>query len=167
MTKAILQLVGSSQDTQDDYRARIPELQATAAQFINDFPSRPTSLLPRPGDGDVVFVTGTTGGYGCNILAQLSRDPSVKKIYAFNRPYDDIVPRQLFAMQKQGLLEDCMRAAKFEMVEGDLSHPQFGLNPEAYEKVSFVSSLSSTLHLGNSCRFPLAANFGNTRHPQW
>lgn len=138
MTKATLQLVGSSQGVQGDYRARVPELQATVAKFINDFPSRPTFLLPRPGDGDVVFVTGTTGGYGCNILAQLSRDSTVKKIYAFNRSYDDIVPRQLFAMQKQGLLEDCMRAAKFEMVEGDLSHPHFGLNPEVYEKVNFV-----------------------------
>lgn len=141
---------------------RIGELQATVAKFTTEFQLRPASLHPRPDDGDVVFVTGTTGGFGCNILAQLSHDPSVKKIYAFNRPSDDIVPRQLYAMQKQGLLEECIRGSKFEMVEGDLSRPFFGLDPAVYEKVSNDNQLVTT----HRSKFPLATLFRVAHHSQ-
>lgn len=136
MTRLIMKTVHPEDLNNHAETTRIGELQATVAKFTTEFQARPGSLHPRPEDGDVVFVTGTTGGFGCNILAQLSHDPSVKKIYAFNRPSDDIIPRQLYAMQKQGLLEECIRASKFEMVEGDLSRPSFGLDPVVYEKVS-------------------------------
>ena len=136
MTRLVVKTAHPEESDKHAETTRIGALEATVTKFTTEFQARPASLLPRPDDGDVIFVTGTTGGFGCNILAQLSHDPSVKKIYAFNRPSDDIIPRQLYAMQKQGLLEECTRASKFEMVEGDLSRPSFGLDPVVYEKVS-------------------------------
>lgn len=154
MTRLLLQTIYPSVDGLTEM-TRVVELQATVARLTSDFSVRPISLRHRPRDGDVVFVTGTTGGYGCNILAQLSHDPSVKKVYAFNRPSDDIIPRQLYAMQKQGLLEDCLRSSKFEMVEGDLSRSGFGLDPEMYEKVRCLRPLKYICELipssGCSC----------------
>ncbi|THH29826.1 hypothetical protein EUX98_g4377 [Antrodiella citrinella] len=143
MKRLLLNTVHPSLDTLTEV-THIAEIEATVAKYTTEFPARPESLHPRPGDGDVVFVTGTTGGYGCNILAQLSHDSRVKKVYAFNRPSDDILPRQLFAMQRQGLLEDCLRASKFEMVEGDLSKPNFGLDPAVYEKLR--TSVTHVIH---------------------
>ncbi|KAH8101719.1 acetyl-CoA synthetase-like protein, partial [Cristinia sonorae] len=145
MTNLLLQFIHPSTETPNE-DARITELLKTVAKFTTDFPSRPDTarLRHRTDDGDTVFVTGTTGGFGCNILAQLTHDPTVKKIYAFNRPSEDIIQRQLYAMQKQGLLEECMRASKFEMIEGDLARPYFGLDPEVYEKLR--TSVTHIIH---------------------
>lgn len=134
MTRLLVQTFDSSTDNLKDV-ARVSALQAAVSKYTYEFPLRPKSLVKRPNTGDVVLVTGTTGGFGCNILAQLSHDPTVTKVYALNRPSDDTVQRQVHAMQKQGLLEDCLRAPKFEMVEGDLSKHHLGLEEAVYEKV--------------------------------
>ncbi|TCD63425.1 putative NRPS-like protein biosynthetic cluster [Steccherinum ochraceum] len=154
MSKTMLQIVNQAADKPSD-AARTSELQEMVAKFTFAFPQRPANLVRRPDDGDVVFVTGTTGGFGCNILAQLSHDPSVKKIYAVNRPSKDPVLRQVNAMEKQGLLEDCLRNAKFELVEGDLSLPNFGLDVVTYHQ-SFERSLQGVRNL---VEFSLASSF--------
>lgn len=145
MAKNMLMLIQSSENAQTD-DGRVSELQAMVAKYASNFSSRPSLLRPRPDYGDVVFVTGTTGGFGCNILAQLSRDDAVRKVYAFNRPSQGTILRQMQVIQKQGLLEDCLRKPKFELIEGDLTQPYFGLEPDVYE--TLLNSVTHIIHNG-------------------
>ena len=117
--------------------SRVKKLLSTIEKHTASFSSRPKDLIDRHEDGDVILLTGTTGGLGCNILAHLSLDPSVKKVYALNRSSGSgsLIKRQVDAMDKQGLLEECLRSPKFNLLEGDLSRPAFGLNPEVFETV--------------------------------
>ena len=108
------------------------------AGFTASFPKRPHPLRLRREGGDVILLTGTTGGFGCNILSQLSLDPSVAKIYALNRasPREGLASRQMKALAQRGILEECQKFSKFQLVEADLSKPNLGLTPELYTEVS-------------------------------
>lgn len=151
MTQLLLTMIDTVEQLNTDptVNARVSELQKAVARHTSNFPSRPPLLRSRSNGGDVVLVTGTTGGFGCHILAQLSQDPTVRKVYAFNRPSEDMVARQLYAMQKQGLLEECLRHPKFELLEGDLRRPDFGLDPATYDRVRIFlnNDLYHSLHI--------------------
>ena len=113
------------------------DVQKLIDKYTSSFPLRPQELKTRNTSGDIILLTGTTGGLGCNILAHLSMDPSVKKIFAFNRPSHTPILRQIHTMERQGLLDECMRSPKFQLIEGDLSKPALGLNPETFNEVIF------------------------------
>ncbi|SJL02272.1 uncharacterized protein ARMOST_05598 [Armillaria ostoyae] len=67
----------------------------------------------------VVLVTGTTGGLGCHILANLVLDETVKHIYAVNRPGTvPVTKRQQQTFADHGLEVDM---EKVTMLEADLS----------------------------------------------
>ena len=125
------------------------ELTIFVDKYTSNFPSRPQTLKPRNSDGDVVLLTGTTGGFGCNILAHLSLDPSVKKVYAFNRQSGIPIMRQIQTMERQGLLEECMRCPKFRLVEGDLGQPKFGLSSELFAEVDLVPNMLHVCSIDN------------------
>ncbi len=111
------------------------ELLSLVAKYTSKFPSRSQDLRSRDSGRDVVLLTGTTGGVGCNVLAHLSVDPSVKKVYAFNRRSGSPLSRQYQTMERQGLLEECLRNPKFHLVEGDLAQPSLGLKHDLYNEV--------------------------------
>ena len=113
-------------------------LLSALTKYTTDYPERPYPLQLRKDEGEVILVTGTTGGFGCNILAQLSLDPRVKRIYALNRssPKGGLVDRQLKALKQRGVLDECLRSSKFELIEADLGKPLLGLSPGVYEEVS-------------------------------
>ncbi|CAL1709823.1 unnamed protein product [Somion occarium] len=128
----------------DSTVARTRELQDAVRRFTQSFPARPTNLRERSETGDVILLTGTTGGLGCNMLAHLTNDPTVRKIYAFNRSSENAVARQVNAFIKQGVLVDCLRCPKFSLVEGDLSRPLFGLDAALYEEMR--DSITHIIH---------------------
>ncbi|CAL1709825.1 unnamed protein product [Somion occarium] len=119
----------------DPTAARIRELQDAVKRLTQSFPARPTNLRERSEAGDVILLTGTSGGLGCNMLAHMTKDPTVRKVYAFNRPSDRAVERQVDAFVKQGVLADSLRRPKYQLVEGDLSKPFFGLDAALYEEI--------------------------------
>lgn len=43
--------------------------------------------------------------------------------------------RQVKALQDRGVLEDCLRCPKFQLVEADLSKPLLGLHADLYAEV--------------------------------
>ena len=127
-------------------RSNEKEMFHLLEKYTSNLPTRPHDMMEDERSGDVILLTGTTGGFGCNILAHLSLDTSVKKVYALNRhsASDGVIQRQIATMNKLGLLEDCLHCPKFHLLEGDLSQPTLGLEPGVLEIVCFISWLCCT-----------------------
>ncbi|KAF9552954.1 acetyl-CoA synthetase-like protein [Agrocybe pediades] len=99
--------------------------------------------------GDVVLVTGTTGGLGSYLLAELISNPAVSRVYALNRAgtasRGALPQRQLRSLVERGLEGDSiMRSEKLVLVEANLNLGQFGLADELYNEM--VSSVAHILH---------------------
>lgn len=149
----------------DPKTAHIRELQDTVKRFTSSFPARPANLRPRPtSSGDVVLLTGTTGGLGANLLAHFTTDPTVSKIFAFNRPSGNVVQRQVDAFSKHGVVEDCLRCPKYHLIEGDLTKPFFGLDEITFIQVRHLCLIQSQSY---SLPFCVGPGFSYPYYPQW
>ncbi|KAI0759236.1 hypothetical protein BD413DRAFT_496239 [Trametes elegans] len=64
-------------------------------EYSANFPFQPADLVDCPSSAkEVVLITGTTGGFGCDALEYFLRDDSIKRVYAFNRKGSDALARQ-------------------------------------------------------------------------
>ncbi|KAL7284715.1 hypothetical protein ACG7TL_002021 [Trametes sanguinea] len=105
-------------------------------QYSADLPERPTALIERPASGkDVVLITGTTGGFGCDALEHLLRDESVERVYAFNRKGSEALERQHAQFRARGLDETLLNGPKFRLVEVILHEPGFGLEATLLDEI--------------------------------
>lgn len=92
----------------------------------------------QPAVGDVVLVTGGTGGLGCYVLAELIAGPEVSRVYAINRGKDKstLFERQKKALLQRGLDADALLSSdKLVLLAADTSSPHLGLADEEYEQV--------------------------------
>ena len=106
-------------------------------KYSADLPKRPEHLVERPAGGkDVVLITGTTGGFGCDTLEHLLRDEQVAKVYAFNRKGTNALERQRAQFRARGLDGTLLDSPKFKLVEAVLHEHAFGLDPELLKEVS-------------------------------
>jgi hypothetical protein len=129
-------------------RERGQELQALVEKYTETFPARPavnvsgTSLLA----GDTYLLTGTTGGLGSNMLAQLLASPAVVRVYAFNRPSRTSTSeaRQRSTFEKRGLDMSLLSSTKLVYLEGDLNAPTLALNDRLYGEVCEISFSSTS-----------------------
>ncbi|KAF8547028.1 acetyl-CoA synthetase-like protein, partial [Imleria badia] len=85
----------------------------------------------------VVLLTGSTGGLGSLLLAQLIENPAVQRVYALNRPSSTSpsAQRQSSAFVDKGLSVDLLKSDKLVYVEADASQDKCGLSPALYEKI--------------------------------
>ncbi|PIL34315.1 hypothetical protein GSI_03090 [Ganoderma sinense ZZ0214-1] len=104
------------------------DLVKMAESYSFNFPFRPGQLRQRDEGKDVVLITGTTRGFGCDVLEHLLRSDDVSTVYAFNRKGSQAMDRQWEGFRRRGLEEDLLQSSKFVMVEADLSIPGFGLD---------------------------------------
>lgn len=119
-------------------KARGRELQALVEKYTDTFPTRPSvNVSGRPPTGDTYLLTGTTGGLGSNMLAQLLASPTVIRVYAFNRPSRSATSesRQRSAFEKRGLDTSLLSSRKLVYVEGELDSPTFALNDSIYGEI--------------------------------
>lgn len=106
-----------------------------AANYSGNLPARPTELRRRQQTRDTIVITGTTGGFGCDILEHLLLDEGVEMVYAFNRPNSQAMERQRVSFRKRGLNENLLDSPKFRMVEAILESPDFGLEAVLLDEV--------------------------------
>ena len=145
MAKFLSKAVADPQSAQGvDLASRGRELQTLVDKYTEGFPTRPVlngSAYPLP-SRDIYLLTGSTGGLGSNMLAQLLEAPTVMRIYAFNRPSKsgNSEARQLAAFRQRGLNTNLLASGKLVYVEGDLSEPAFALGNKLYGEVSGESS---------------------------
>ncbi|KAI1362368.1 hypothetical protein F5Y08DRAFT_275396 [Xylaria arbuscula] len=111
------------------YSEATGEDPATATfKLAEDMIAKYTRDLPI--DGDTVIVTGTTGSLGTYLLNTLIKNPSVRRVYCFNR--SDAEERQRAGFKTKGLTE-IWPAKKVQFLTADLSKPDFGLGQGKYD----------------------------------
>ncbi|KAI0750819.1 acetyl-CoA synthetase-like protein [Daedaleopsis nitida] len=129
------------------------DLVRIAERYSANLPARPSPLRPREATQHVVLITGTTGGFGCDVLEHLLRDKVVAKVYAFNRPGTQAETRQRVQFGKRGLVEALLSSPKFQMVEASLDVPGFSIAPDLLEEIR--TSLTHIMHNAWTVNFNL------------
>ncbi|KAM5532280.1 hypothetical protein V8D89_014038 [Ganoderma adspersum] len=129
------------------------DLIRIAEQYSSDLPARPAHLRPRQNDKDVVLITGTTGGFGCDVLEHLLRDERVEKVYAFNRPGSQAMERQFTRFRERALDESLLFTPKFRMIEAALDTPGFGIESQLLSEIR--DSLTHIMHNAWTVNFAL------------
>ena len=122
------------------------DLIRMAERYSANLPARPSSLRVRDSTADVVLVTGTTGGFGCDILEHLLRDEETSMVYAFNRKGTNASERQRARFRERGHDERLLDSQKFRMVEADLQLADFGIDPRLLEEIR--ASVTHIMHNG-------------------
>lgn len=117
---------------------RVEEMLDLVARWGKNFTAHNASA-PAP-TKDVVVITGTTGAIGSNVLAELTRSPTVAKIYALTRKstlsLQPSVERQKEALSNRGLDPDVVDGSRVVVVDADLTRPDLGLLEDLFEEVS-------------------------------
>ncbi|KAI1786493.1 acetyl-CoA synthetase-like protein [Ganoderma leucocontextum] len=144
LTEAVLRAVHNDSDSTSSSASSAENLFRIADQYSSTLPTRRTQLRPREGDKDVVLITGTTGGFGCDVLEHLLRDERVEKVYAFNRPGSQAMERQLARFRERSLDESLLFTPKFRMVEAALDVPGFGIDHRLLSEIQ--TSLTHIIH---------------------
>lgn len=100
---------------------------------------------------EVVFLTGSTGGLGSQLLARLLVSRSVSRVYAFNRPSTNsasekasLYQRHLDAFRDRGSDVELLKSSKLVFVEGDTSVDGFGIAPELFAEIK--NSITTIIH---------------------
>lgn len=157
LTDVVLHAALQDDSSQDALSAQ--DLVTMAESYSSDFPPRPAQLRQRDEEKDVILITGTTRGFGCDVLEHLLRSNEVSTIYAFNRKGSQAMDRQLDGFRRRGLEEALLRSPKFVMVEAELDVPGFGLDGQLFVEVcvrhSFSSAFLSVLILRSGIPLPI------------
>ncbi|KAI1798469.1 acetyl-CoA synthetase-like protein [Ganoderma leucocontextum] len=153
LTGAVLGVVHNSSSASSG--GNTPEdLIRIAEQYATNLPARPATLRTRENGKDVILITGTTGGFGCDVLEHLLRDDSVAKVYAFNRRGTQALDRQHARFRERGLDESLLSSSKFVMVEAVLDAPDFGLQPALLNEIR--ASITHIMHNAWTVNFVLS-----------
>jgi hypothetical protein len=128
----------------DAEAARIKRLDAMVTEYTQNWPVHRPSKDVRDPTSETILLTGSTGGLGSQLLAQLVVMPSVSRIYAFNRPGRDgktSRDRHLDAFLDRGNDVTLLDSAKIVFIEGDTAVDGFGIDPQLFKEVrAFVST---------------------------
>ncbi|KAF9059347.1 putative nonribosomal peptide synthetase [Rhodocollybia butyracea] len=102
----------------------------------------------------VVFLTGSTGNLGAQMLASLVSNRTVDKVYTFNRPstYSSIIARHKERFDNKGLDVGLLSSKKLVFLEGEASQPNLGLSPNQYHERSLKLLESLTVIIHNAWR---------------
>ncbi|TDL22685.1 acetyl-CoA synthetase-like protein [Rickenella mellea] len=127
--------------------AKVSEIHALVKKFTSSFPIH-NPVQSRINKGDVILLTGTTGSLGAHILAELSRDPDVTRIYALNRADArreiNVSERQKSALEKYKIDSEGIDFAKVVFLVGNLAKPDLGLSIDLHKEL--VESLTCIIH---------------------
>lgn len=130
---------GPSPDFTTTEEDKIETMLELVSKYTQDFPTRlpnRSRVLPRAA---FVLITGTTGGLGTRLLADLIACPDVSKIYAVNRRQRrSLTERQMESFRKQGLDGRIVESEKVVLIEADVSDKGAGFRDEVLDEVSHM-----------------------------
>ncbi|KAM5540085.1 hypothetical protein V8D89_006225 [Ganoderma adspersum] len=142
LARAILSVLNNTHHPEATHTPE--DLWKYVERYSANFPSRPSNLVERPAGKDVVLITGTTGGFGCDTLEHLLRDANVARVYAFNRKGTQALERQRAQFIARELDVSLLDSPKFVMVEAALHEPDFGLENALREEIR--TSVTHIMH---------------------
>ena len=115
---------------------KIEKMLKMAKAYSQDFPKHNISVATP--SKDVVMVTGTTGGFGSMLLAELVACKDVIRVFAANRKDPGgatLSDRQMAALERQGLNPAIATSPKVTLVEADIMRFDMGLSSDVLEPV--------------------------------
>ncbi|GJJ06091.1 putative NRPS-like protein biosynthetic cluster [Clathrus columnatus] len=129
-------------DTSDPNVQREGQLDNLVHKYTQNWPVHKPQRIAKD---EVVLLTGSTGGLGSQLLAQLVQLPSVTRIYAFNRKsskssYD----RHMEVFKDRANDIDLLRSPKIVFVEGDTSIKGFEISAELFSEIQ--STITAIIH---------------------
>jgi len=113
--------------------------------------------LESANESEIILLTGSTGGLGAAILAQLLTTPSVSRVYALNRRSGNgktLRARHVEAFAERGLDAALLESAKVVFVEGDTAVEKLGTSKELYEEIK--DKITCIMHIAWKVDFNLA-----------
>jgi hypothetical protein len=123
------------------------EMAEVVEKYSTNFPAHVGTEMVRPQDGQVVVLTGTTGGLGSTLLAALYASQGVRKVFALNRRStkgDSLRERQRHGLLDRGLDDSLVDSEKVVLLEGDMTLPDFGLEQKVFEEVRLTLIIDLT-----------------------
>ncbi|KAF7795914.1 hypothetical protein EIP86_007081 [Pleurotus ostreatoroseus] len=119
--------------------AAVQAMQRMIEKYSTDFPVHTPGAGGGETDleGEVVLVTGTTGGLGASLLDALVRSPEVARVYAVNRAGPvPILQRQLDVLNERGFDGAAVVGSpKVVLLEAKTEEDGLGLASEVYNEV--------------------------------
>ncbi|GLA50743.1 putative NRPS-like protein biosynthetic cluster [Aspergillus niger] len=141
LAQLVLRLLNGDNATEISHPEKLNTLieKYTSDLPIQDFISRQTSSPPTK---STVILTGSTGSLGTYLLHTLLEDPSVAKVYCFNR--SDAQSKQEIIFQQKGLHITSTALNKVEYLTVPFSDPHFGLSSVKYD--ALLTTVTTIIH---------------------
>jgi nucleoside-diphosphate-sugar epimerase len=127
--------------TDDDSR-RCARIAALVEKYTKDLPQTRVTEFRRDGN-HAVILTGSTGSLGNYILSELTKDPTISKIYCLNRS-DDAETKQVKGFEEKGLEIPPNFVSRVEFFTARFGSEKLGLPDQVYEKLK--NSVGTIIH---------------------
>ena len=126
-----------STPAENNIQDKVVEMLSLVEQYSSAFPIHtPGSSSTKVHPGDVVLLTGTTGGFGSELLVQLVASPEVSVVYALNRKNGtSVTGRQKATFDERELDLTVLDSPKIVLLEADMHEDRLGLSDDIYDQV--------------------------------
>ncbi|CAE6377482.1 unnamed protein product [Rhizoctonia solani] len=135
LAQLLVQLSKNSDTTVDPVAEALQNILAMIKKYDADWPRqeiRSTQQVKK----ERVVVTGTTGGLGSHLLAQLLESDRVEKVWAMNRKSSKgNREREIASFEDKNLDLSLLKSEKLVFVDTDLEDPKLGLRDETYDEI--------------------------------
>lgn len=139
----IYRLANNTGSTNDEARLKKANaMRAMADKYMQGFPAHVQTGPIIDESRAVVLITGTTRGFGTNLLARLAADTRFARIYALNRASKSglsLQQRQGDSLAEMGLDQNTVHNEKLFLLHADVSLPDFGVGDELFSQVTYSS----------------------------
>ncbi|EJD42001.1 acetyl-CoA synthetase-like protein [Auricularia subglabra TFB-10046 SS5] len=146
--ESLARFVSTATSSSVDHGASaVADVEAMLRKYTASFPRHtPETTTNGVHHGQSVLVTGTTGGLGTNLLAQLLASKDVDRVYALNRrsSANHLVDRQKANFVDRGLDPGLLDLEKLTLLEGDTTKPDLGLHHAVYDEL--LGSVTHIIH---------------------
>lgn len=138
LARLLAQLCTNTDASTNSVAEALQEILATIKKYDGNWIANSrTSVKSQAVEKERVVVTGTTGGLGSHLLAQLLENEKVEKVWAMNRKSSkENSGRQLESFKDKKLDAKLLESAKLELLDVDLEDAKLGLCPEVYDEAS-------------------------------
>ncbi|KAJ1302971.1 hypothetical protein OPQ81_003262 [Rhizoctonia solani] len=119
----------------DPVAEALENILAMIQKYDSDWP-RQDARSVQPVQKERVVVTGTTGGLGSHLLAQLLENDRVERVWAMNRKSSKgNKEREAASFEDKQLDLDLLKSNKLVFLDTDLEDPNLGLSNEVYDEI--------------------------------
>ncbi|KEP48049.1 putative acetyl-CoA synthetase-like protein [Rhizoctonia solani 123E] len=135
LAQLLVQLSENDDASVDPVAEALQNILAMIQKYDSDWP-RQEARSVRPVQKERVVVTGTTGGLGSHLLAQLLESDRVEKVWAMNRKSSKgNREREVASFEDKQLDVSLLKSKKLVFMDTDLEDPKLGLRDEAYDEI--------------------------------